>query len=258
MALFVLAMAVFAYRAVIKNESNNGPASAHMSVSLPGEIKKIPSSWGEVLARVFEPLAPDPALPPVVCLPGINAKLIDEWVPTAEALRKKGYHVIIINFQSNPNTAPALLFGGFSDENIQEFLREAVMRGYLRGQYKDMIICGKSWGGKQAIQFAVSSPKLVRKLCLVAPATTDKTMITALGKPLHSPSEGWTVPAQNYIPVLLAWAKDDRALWFNNIKFWTEESCLQPNQLKLVTAETGGHRVLPEFVDPIVSFVMQA
>jgi len=80
---------------------------------------------------------------------------IDEWVPTAEALQMKGHHVVIVNFQSNLKTAPALLFGGFSDENIQEFLREAVMKGYFRGKHKDIILCGKSWGGKQAIQVSV-------------------------------------------------------------------------------------------------------
>jgi pimeloyl-ACP methyl ester carboxylesterase len=102
-------------------------------------------------------------------------------------------------------------------------------------------------------QFAATSPKLVNKLCLVAPASTDADMIASLGNPIHAPSSKWTQPADNYLPILLAWSKDDRALWFSNSKVWTDT--LKSNQLKLITAETGGHRILPEYLEGIISFL---
>jgi hypothetical protein len=103
------------------------------------------------------------------------------------------------------------------------------------------------------VQFAVSCPLLVKKLCLVAPATTDAAMICALARPLHAPSSQWSQPTNNHTPVLLAWAKDDKALWFSNSKIWSD--ALKPSQLKLVAAEAGGHRILPEYLEPMHAFV---
>lgn len=102
-------------------------------------------------------------------------------------------------------------------------------------------------------QFAASWPNQVKKLCLVAPASTDQSLISTLSKPLHSPSTQWNQPTNNHLPVLLAWAKDDKALWFSASKVWVDT--LQPSQLKLVTAEVGGHRILPEYLEPIHSFL---
>lgn len=64
-----------------------GATSRHMSDTLPGDIRKIPTEWGDIYIRVFDPEKSglkkkkngsegvDEA-PPVVCLPGINAKLV--------------------------------------------------------------------------------------------------------------------------------------------------------------------------------------
>lgn len=73
-------------------------------------------------------------------------------MPVAVALQQKGHFVIIINFHSNPATTPALFFGGFSDLNVQTLLRESVM-GLLKSRSAaEMVLLGKSWGGKQAMQ----------------------------------------------------------------------------------------------------------
>mgnify|MGYP003386295535 CR=1 FL=1 len=77
---------------------------------------------------------------------------VDEWVPVAHALQQKGHFVLLLNFHSNPSTTPALFFGGFSDANVQALLREAVMNGYFKGRHRELVVFGKSWGGKQAMQ----------------------------------------------------------------------------------------------------------
>jgi len=83
--VLLLAFVVFVYHLVANRRYNCGPTATHMSTSLPGEILKIPSAWGDVYIRAFEPTAstvaadnnnPPSSLPPVVCLPGINAKLV--------------------------------------------------------------------------------------------------------------------------------------------------------------------------------------
>ena len=196
-ALLLLVLMFFTYRVFFRNKMDLGATSRHMSDTLPGDIRKIPTEWGDIYIRVFDPEKSGlkkkngsegvNEAPPVVCLPGINAKLVslcvlimgmmlmiykrenlgdndicrilllctsqvDEWVPVADALHKKGHYVIIINFHSNPNTTPALFYGGFTDDNVQTLLRESIMKGYFGGRHKELILFGKSWGGKQAMQ----------------------------------------------------------------------------------------------------------
>ena len=43
---------------------------------------------------------------PVICLPGANAALVDEWVPIAKYLSSRNFSVAIINFHCNPVTKP--------------------------------------------------------------------------------------------------------------------------------------------------------
>ena len=79
----------------------------------------------------------------------------------AHALQKLGHHVIIINFHSNSTTTPALVFRGFSDSNVQKLLRESIMRDHFKNCFKKIIVFGKSWGGKQALQVCESCSHLL-------------------------------------------------------------------------------------------------
>jgi hypothetical protein len=44
------------------------------------------------------------------------------------------------------------LFGGISDDDVQRLLRDAVMRDFFKSAHKQVVLFGKSWGGKQAMQ----------------------------------------------------------------------------------------------------------
>ena len=53
------------------------------------------------------------------------------------------------------------------------------------------------------------------------------------------------------MPLLLMWAKDDWITWFSGTKVY-QENC---HKLKLQVAEHGGHRILPEYLQPLLNFV---
>ena len=82
--LLVLAM-LFTYRLFFRSRVSLGPTSRHMDASLPGDITKLATEWGEIYIRVFDPVKGGhltsaemkaAAAAPIVCLPGINAKLV--------------------------------------------------------------------------------------------------------------------------------------------------------------------------------------
>ena len=53
------------------------------------------------------------------------------------------------------------------------------------------------------------------------------------------------------MPLLLMWAKDDSITWFSGTKVY-EENC---PKLTLQVAERGGHAILPDYLQPLLSFV---
>lgn len=84
--VFLFLIGLFIYRIISRRSTAtaSGP-TAHMDDSLPGVITKLPTTWGDVYVRVFDPVksgfttteqmkAKTPT--PIVCLPGINAKLV--------------------------------------------------------------------------------------------------------------------------------------------------------------------------------------
>jgi pimeloyl-ACP methyl ester carboxylesterase len=182
--------------------------------------------------------APSPVLPSVVCLPGMNEELKDEWAPVASALHQKGFRVAIIHFHSNPRTAPGMV-RGVQDEDVQRIVLEAVIRGLLGAQ--KAIVMGKSWGGKQAALFTVARPEVVSKLVAVCPASSDPAMLQSLSGLLPRPP-----------PVLLAWARDDWITPFRKSEVW--RSSLGQG-LTFIETATAGHTISPTYVDGIVRFV---
>lgn len=172
----------------------------------------------------------------VVCLNGINPKLSSEWLPTAEKLSQKGHRVIIIDFHSNEKTAPKLLWGGISDADVQRIVRDNIIFDEFKA--KKVVLLGKSWGGRQASLFAGRYPQLVSKLGLICPASSRASIVNGM--------------KESKVPTFMGWAKDDYVKWYSNTFVW--KSALS-DQLTLVTAEKGGHFILPEFVEPLIRFI---
>ncbi len=106
-----------------------------------------------------------------------------------------------------------------------------------------LVLMGKSWGGMQAQNYVESHPLHVAKLVLVAPAKNNPKQIQAIK------SAG--------VPVLLMWARDDRAINFSNAATWSAVFGREGDGSRLVflRAEKGGHAVLKEYSGKILKFL---
>jgi predicted esterase len=101
---------------------------------------------------------------------------------------------------------------------------------------------GKSWGGKQAMIFTTTYPNLVNKLFLIAPASSDKTILTLLQKSNKD--------------IFLGWAEDDYTVWYSNTKIW-KEIFKSSTKLHLYSAIEGGHKILLEYLSPIIRVLQE-
>lgn len=200
-----------------------------------GEVVKILTHLGEIEIRKFGNFASQSGRA-VVCLNGINPKLVNEWVPVAERLGAEGHRVVIIDFHSNAKTKPKMLWGGISDVDVQLVIKESVISKLLRADKVSLL--GKSWGGKQAALFTQRYPNLVSKLGLVCPASSEESIVAGV--------------KSADTPVYLAWAKDDFVKWYSNVETWRR---ILGESVEVQTAESGGHSVLPEYTASIVKFV---
>ncbi len=87
------------------------------------------------------------------------------------------------------------------------------------------VLMGKSWGGKVAVETAVSHPRRIAHLILTAPALRDVEQARKISQ-----------------PVLLAWAEDDPVIPFS---YAARLAAAIPN-CQLETYPTGGHSAAPK------------
>jgi pimeloyl-ACP methyl ester carboxylesterase len=230
-------------RAALAPTAGDKVGSFAMEGSLIGStIHRVDTHLGPLEVRIYGKVgiqgsASASVLPPVVCLPGMNEKLKDEWAPVASALHQKGYRVAIVHFHSNPRTAPGMV-SGVKDEDVQRIVLEAVIRSSLGAE--KAIVMGKSWGGKQAALFTIANPEAVSKLVAVCPASSDPSMLQSLSALPPRPP-----------PVLLAWARDDWVTPFRKSEVWRSSL---GQSLTFVETAKGGHTISPVYVDDIVRF----
>ena len=130
-----------------------------------------------------------------------------------------------------------LIIGGISSEDVSKIVFTHVLESIFKKN--KAIIMGKSWGGFQATQIAVKYPMKVTKLCLVAPAFTQKSTVNSI--------------VSMNIPVSLNWAKDDYVVWYWNAETWKYLG----SNLHLYSASSGGHKILAEYAEPILQFLKQ-
>ena len=223
-SLFLLLTVVF----TVFNMGNTSTSS------VPGIVQEIDTHLGKVVIRIVGDNSPGKI--PVICIPGLSASLVDEWTKVAVVLEKHGYVSAIIHFQSNPKTAPALIFGGIQHEDVSKIINEAVLKNVFNSE--KAIILGKSWGGYMAFTHATNHPDKVIKLALQAPAFSNSERVAALRK--------------TGIPTFLTWARDDPIVWYSTSKLWREE---MGSDLTFYAAETGGHAVVHEYAEPILKFL---
>mmetsp|Transcript_7421 Transcript_7421/g.12479 ORF Transcript_7421/g.12479 Transcript_7421/m.12479 type:complete len:243 (-) Transcript_7421:206-934(-) len=213
-----------------------------VETSVADTVISVESRQGTVHMRIIGEISGKKI--PVICLPGANPTLKDEWVPIASQLASRGYVSVLIYTHSfhKPLNIP----------DIISFLHEVVLIDKLGATRA--IIMGKSAGGSLAQDFALQYPHVVEALVLAAPARTNPEHITKF----------CSVESQSHnahFPVFLAWALDDPS--FQKSRLWVDACEQRDGQAQatqqvgftMYTATSGGHRVLPEYGEPIVDFL---
>ena len=84
-----------------KKKINNDPR-----IFISGVVRIVPTHLGDINIRLINGSGNIDDKVPVICLPGANSALVDEWVPIAKYLSLNNFAVAIINFHSNPATKP--------------------------------------------------------------------------------------------------------------------------------------------------------
>ena len=213
--------------------TSSSPSSSSSLIdnkNIPGYLIKVSTRLGQISVRVVGQTTNKP----IICLPGINPKLVDEWTKVGDEISQNGYVLYIINFHSNPRTVPSLTIGGISNEDVINVINDVM--DFI--QVKQVIIMGKSWGGGQAMNYAKEYPNRVIKICLVAPASSNSAVIKELG--------------QGSFPIYLAWAKDDSVIWYSNTETWQS---ILGSKLTFQSSETGGHSILSSYSKSMIDFL---
>ncbi|CAJ1436570.1 unnamed protein product [Effrenium voratum] len=189
--------------------------------------RKCSTHLGEVEVQILGPEESEKPL--ILALHGMSSAdfILREWDAIASQLAGQGYRVALPNLHSNPKTAPKML-GGVTETDAAQLLQMLVSE---LSPLRPIVLMGKSWGGATAAKFAHRHPDLVEKLVLVCPASTP--------------------PLDLRLPLLLLWAEDDWVTWFRQgVRAY--EEC---PQLTLQSSKKGGHRILPEYWQPLQSFL---
>ena len=170
--------------------------------------------------------------PLVIAIQGKSANLdvITEWEPACRLLAASGYHVVLPNLHSNERTKP----GTVAASDVQQIIRGI----YQHCGAETAVVMGKSWGGGEVVAFAAAHASMVTALVLVAPHLSDVSLLREIAN----------------VPTSLFWARDDPVKSFELADNYT--SCLSNVVLRAV--DTGGHRVLDQYLPDIQAAVARA
>ncbi len=97
---------------------------------------------------------------PVIAIHGMMAKkhVIEEWYSVAEALAKRGMHVTVPNLHSNRATKPARVTEDAFDKIVTALIEGVLTTSGDAVRRTRVILMGKSWGGKQVLEYAGTHP----------------------------------------------------------------------------------------------------
>lgn len=167
---------------------------------------------------------------PAIVLHGMNPALdvVWEWerAGITTVLTGAGYKVIAPNFHSNSKLAPKVIDFETFDRVMFELMSQLEV-------HEGFVLLGKSWGGAMAAQWATRNPHMVRQLVLCAPALRDEAVAASLS-----------------MPTWLGWCRDDRLIPIEKSKLFAGAA-----KLTMYEAEKGGHTIVPEYAEPILSFL---
>lgn len=176
----------------------------------------------------------------VLCISGKspNLDVVTEWHKTAQALAAAGFAVILPDLHTNDKTKPGVIAVSDALELMCALLD---MQGV--SATTPAVVMGKSWGGGIATRFAAQHPARVSKLVLVAPSLAPslderRTVVASLAQSLF---------------IRLMWAEDDTVVPVDRADAYKEG--LDDTRLTFTTTTAGGHRVLDEYVEQVVTWI---
>lgn len=203
-----------------------------------GKLVVLTTPHGEVHLRVVGDLD-DKNNAVILCLPGANPSLKDEWLPIMTSLSEHGKYASVLVYTHMLRKR---------DFDVIDFLHHKLLSDTL--QASRVFVMGKSAGGSLAQAFALKYPDSIRGLVLAAPASSVPEHIAVFC--------ATGVAQSRNTPLLLAWAMDDPS--FGKSQLWLDEcrnDKLKKSSFSFYSAKTGGHRVLQEYSEPILNFLQK-
>lgn len=215
---------------------------------------ELPDSSLPMWESVETPLGPmrirefgSPNDPLVVLVHGMmdNDDIRNEWNPVALQLADKGFHVLLPDFHSGPEVLrPERLTGDdFRELMLSTLLHQNQMvpSRYMAVVKPKAVVMGKSWGARMAAEAA----------------TLEGVVAAALVVPsLHAAAAANLLPQiKGSLGVFLV--KDDAVVDFEYTSK-AFKATLGERKVTWVEAEKGGHKLVDEFVAPLVEFVESA
>lgn len=169
-----------------------------------------------------------------------NDFIHNEWNPVALRLAALGYHVLMPNFHSGPE---GLRPGKLTGETLRQLISGSISEAnsMIPARYRTVVkprlsVMGKSWGARMASEAGALSEVVAVGLVVPALGSDAPRLLPAI---------------QGSITMCLV--EDDPV-----VNFVEASETLRTAAAKEVgwhVAKVGGHRVLPDFVDPLVDFI---
>ena len=206
------------------------------SVGFTKRVEVVETSVGPVRAIVVEPDSPkNQSSMTLLGIHGMSPILKYEWIRVAESLAARyGYKVILPDFHSNVKTKP----GQLKSAAFEDIINNAFIKNMLRGS-KNVVLMGKSWGGKMVATYASSeqNQSKLRGMVLAAPAgISDFGSLKGVGS-MH---------------VLIMYALDDETFG-DSIEKW--KRLVPADHLTIHTEKWGGHRIMDNYAGYIHKYV---
>jgi len=215
----------------------------------------VETTFGSMQVREFGPHDG----PLVICIHGMmdNDFIRNEWNAVAGGLAKEGFHVVLPDFHS----APAVVRpGACSGDDVRKLVVDLALEldGFVPARYRSVAppriaVMGKSWGAKMAAE--AGALQQVVAVGLVTPAVSEKEA-PLLFSQIRTSDVALAMTHDDDV------AKFERADLYKEIlrrkKTYKSHAKLAPPSISFIQWPRGGHRIVPEFTEPLAKFCTRA
>eukprot|EP00929_Paragymnodinium_shiwhaense_P092440 TRINITY_DN52359_c0_g1_i1.p1 TRINITY_DN52359_c0_g1~~TRINITY_DN52359_c0_g1_i1.p1 ORF type:complete len:269 (+),score=47.89 TRINITY_DN52359_c0_g1_i1:67-807(+) len=170
-----------------------------------------------------------------------NDYIRNEWNPVALQLAEKDFHVIVPDFHSgSQKMRPGSMSGDDFRRLVSDYFahrNEMVPSRYRASVSPKVLVMGKSWGAKMA----------------AAAGSLDAVVATAFVVPAISGHAANDMFPKIKGEMVIALTKDDNNVPYERARKELGEAS-NGRKVQWIIAEKGGHRIVSDFVEPLVNF----